>query len=597
MSNDYGQFGPVVAIAGTLIAAATALLSTWTKRTQWALIDDELGQMAQRFGGLVVAVGIGVLWFQHRPGRQSWLSLDSLSLVAIGVAALCVAIYVALRTSFTFEREVSTGPRSIAKRKVLGGFALTAAAKKALAEHTGLSRQSLFKGAAYDADQVWTPLSRALARITLIFSYLGAVAGGTVALASIAIGLLPSDRPSNEQVLASATKRWVESAEAARKNRTIVPGTPLPTGLVEARTAFEVAWRQGGLGDRSQLDPGLASKALTYVVRLYRLQETNEAVKTNSLHWADDAIRYFEERQDRPRLVEALLDKAAIMLDLSQLENASREDFEAVSKTGDALMTRIAGIASDEKKSEVLRLSSRFYYNLARPRSFRLSDNWDNNYLLLSHEKAKKAQELVPDDIRNANQLLRATIKAAKNPPQDADARWSNELRSAQAKMTALWQQKDGATSDAGNRLPALSVLGTGTLETVAREWHEAAPSVRRDTAHKLLNELQSDALPRLREAEALLRNGELKDAFGFDVYYDIARAHAQSVVMLRTVDRGRAIKEFPEVLANLGRARDNAKSTQLDAAAKDVDRDISFSKLTSGERAQLAALLRVGAK
>lgn len=596
MSNDYGQWGSIVAIGGNLVAVATAFFSTWTKRTQWTLIDDDVGRIAQRFGGLVVAVGIGVLWFRHRPGQESWLDLDTLSLVALGIAALCIALYIGLRTSCTFDREIATGPASTTKHKVLGGFALTEAAKKALAENPGLSLQELFKGGKFDLDKVWTPLSRAVAKIVLVFTYLGTVAGGTLALASISIGLAPSAQPSNEQALATATQRWIEAADAARQNRTVTPGAPLPTDLAAARTEFEVAWRQGGLGDRSRLDPDLASRSLGYVVKLYRLQETNEAVKTNSLHWADEAIRYFEERQDRPRLVEALLDKAAIMLDLSQLENASRDDFEKFSKSGDELMTRTAGIASDDKKAEVLRLSSRFYYNLARPRSFRLSDNWDNNYLLLALDKARKAQELAPDDLKNANQLLRATIKVAKNPPQDADAQWTTDLRTAQSKMKTLWQQKDGSTNDATSRLPALSVLGTGTLEVVAHEWQFTAPAARRQAAPRLLDELQADALPKLREAEALLRNGELKNAFGFDVYYDIARAHAQRVVMLRVLDRGRAAKEFQEVLANAGRARDNAKATQLDAAVKDVTRDLSFSKLAPQERSQLAELLRVGA-
>jgi hypothetical protein len=593
MSVDYGPFGSIVSGAGSLIAVGGALLLTWKKRSDWEPADEDLPLGAQRIAGLAICVVIAALWFSQHDQPSS--SLLFAAWACLAAALLFAAAYGVLIGMFTFERQVATGPRSTVRRKIVGGFVLTGQAKRLLKnQRPQVTLQEIFKGAAYDPDHVWTRSSRSLAKLCFFLAYIGTVVFGTAALAAAAIAIA---QPRQEQVLAEVSQRWIETAETAQKNGTVIAGAPLPTALAGARTSFEAAWRNAGLNDRTQLAPDVAYKALSFCVKVYRVQEENEAVKTNSVHWADEAIRHFEERQDKTRLLEALLGKAAVMLDAAQQENATKDVFENVSKTGDALMTRAAGLASPDKRAEVFRLSSRFYYNLSRPKSFRLSDNWDNNYLLLSHQRASKAYELDPKDIKNINQLLRATMKASKNPPQDGDPKWAAMLRQTQLSMKALWQQHDAATTSATSRRSALSVLGTGTLEAVAREWHELPAAARRAAAPKLAAELESDALPLLRETEALLQNGELKKAYGFDLAYDIARVHAQRAVMLALVDRARAANEFREVITNIGRARERASATQVDAAMKDVQRDLSFSKLSQVERGQLSDLLRAGVK
>lgn len=593
MSVDYGQFASVVSTAGTLMAAVGALILTWKPRAAWEPTNEDLPLGAQRIAGLVVAVVIAALWLSQRDRPDTPLMI--VAGVCLAGAVLCAAGYGLLIGMFTYERQVATGPASVVHQKIVGGFSLTPQARQRMTStKPPLTVQDLFKGAAYDPDKVWTRVSRSVAKLSFFLAYIGLVVFGTVALAAVAIAVA---QPAKGQTLLEATQRWIDAAEVARAKGTIVSGSPLPTALTVPRTAFEAAWVDAGLKERSQLDASLVAKALSYCVGVYRVQEENEAVKTHALRWADQAIQHFEERQDKPRLVEALLDKAAVMLDLAQQENTTKDAFESISKSGDALMTRAAGIASPEKRAEVLRLSSRFYYNLARPKSFRLSDAWDNNYLLLAHQRATSAHALDPKDIKNANQLLRVTIKAAKNPPQDSDARWATVLREAQGAMKEAWQRHDAGTTSAATRRSPLSVLGTGTLEAVAREWHELPQAQRAPAARRLSDELANEALPLLRETDALLQTGELKKAFGFDVAYDIARTHAQRVVMLRVVDKARATKEFPEVLANLARARERASAAQIDAAMKDVQRDLGFSKLSPPERNQLSDLLRANVK
>ncbi len=591
MAAELGHFGPMIANGTTLVATVGSLFLLLKKRAKWEPAEEDVPKLAQSIAALLVAIVLAWLWFfQLTQGNSARSSLLAVAFWSVGLAFLSAIAYAMLVSVFTYEREVAISPKRVARMKVIGGFFLRSEAKAAQAK-AKVTTQELFKGSGYDADKLWDRPNRSLAKASFLISYVGLVVCGTVALATAAMSLSLSTEGTAGIALAPATKSWIVEAESARSRGTLVAGSPLPTSLVSSRLTFETAWRNSGLKDRMAVSLDDVHTALSYTIRLYRLQEQNEPVKTNSLHWADEAIRHFEERQDKMQLVEALLDKAAIMLDLSQLRHTDQETFESISKTGDALMARAIAIAPAEKKAEVYRVSSRFYYNLARPRSFRLSDVWDNNYLLLAYERATGACEVAPSDIKNANQLLRTAIRVAQNPPQDSEPEWGKKLRAAQLAMKAAWQINDSKT--AGERLSPLSVLGTGTHEAVVREWLDLPATQRPAAAVRLLNELGDEALPRLREAEALLKNGELRIAYGFDIYYDIARAYAQRVVMMRRSNRSQAAKEFDQVEINLARARENATAPQLDAASKGVERDPSFSALSSAELTRLKAVLR----
>lgn len=595
MATDYGQFGPMIATGTTLVAAVGALFFLLKKRAKWEPAEEDVPKLAQSVAALLAAVALAWAWyFQQVQGLAARSSLLTIAFWCVAVAFVCAIVYGILVGVFTYDREVATSPKRVVRLKVIGGFFLRPEAKAAQ-RRENVTTQELFKGSGYDADKLWNRANRSLAKSSFLLSYVGLVVSGTLALATAAMSLSQHTEPTAGTTLATATKAWIAEAEAAKFNGTVVSGSPLPTALASAKVVFEAAWRNSGLKDRVAIMPDEAKNALSYTVRVYRVQEQNEPIKTNSLHWADEAIRHFEERQDKTRLVEALLDKAAIMLDLAQVRNTDKETFDGVSKTGDALMARAVAIAPPEKKADVYRISSRFYYNLARPKSFRLSEAWDNNYLLLAYERASGAYDAVPSDIKNANQLLRCAMKASRNPPQDSDPEWGRKLRAAQVAMKTAWQVNDSKTQ--GDRLSPLNVLGTGTLEAVAREWKDLPTAQRPSASERLLNELANDALPKLREAEALLKNGELRIAYGFDIYYDIARTYAQRVVMMRPSNRSQASKEFEQVEVNFARARENATAVQLDSASKDVERDPSFAALSSSEQVRLRTVLRGATK
>jgi hypothetical protein len=394
--------------------------------------------------------------------------------------------------------------------------------------------------------------------------------------------------------LSKCIELWITEAEFARSTNTLSAGNLPPTSLVEARNKFESAWRQAALAERKFQDPEKTFKALSYLNRLYRIVEHDSSSQQNANFWADESIRFFEEIQNKKYLTEALLDKAAIYLDIAQLGHNDKPQFDAMANNGSAVMAKAYQTASEEQRPSVLRITSRFYYSLARPKSFRLSENWDNNYLLLSYQKAKLAYELAPTDSKNANQLARTVIKSSKNPPQDSDNEWTMLLRDSQQKLRKAWIANQSTLVGLDQRLSPLNVLGVATLEAVAREWSSQTQSTRMSKAASYIAEIDSDAIAPLREAAALLQNSALRKSYGFDLYYDVARAQALKTAVMRTFSVQRADKEFQELRANLLIAKENAKTSQLEAAVKDLATEITFTMLTQEERNSLLDTLSI---
>lgn len=395
--------------------------------------------------------------------------------------------------------------------------------------------------------------------------------------------------------LVNSLTYWVSAAEAARKAKTISSSSPLPTELVNSRNEFERSWRGSSLNERKKLNTELAFKGLSYTNRLYRVVESDSSIKPNAVYWADESIHFFEEIQDAEYLTEALIDKAALYLDISQLGHNDKQQFEDMAREGDAVMSRAYQIANEEQQATVLRISSRFYYNLARPASFRLSDEWDNNYLLLGYEKALKAFEAAPEDSKNANQLARVTIKASKNPPQDTDPSWTEKLRYSKEKLKQAWINSQASRTGLMERLSPLNVLGVVTLETLSREWQELDAGARRTKSKKYREELDIDAIAPLREAVALLKNTQLRKAYGFDIYYDIPRAQSVKIDVVRQISGVQSTGIFSEAKKNLGKAKENAKTSQLEASVKDIDHEITFSFLSPNEKEELKQVLSIG--
>ncbi len=380
---------------------------------------------------------------------------------------------------------------------------------------------------------------------------------------------------------------WTNAAKSARKKGTIHADRPLPNELVTKRDAFQEWWYNTSLKEKRKIDDDLLFDALSFVSRLYRMQERQSESKPSATTWSENAIDYFEQIQNPEYLVESLLDRAAIYLELSQIEHTEAKKFRNTAEEGDSTMARAASLASDSQKPEVYRTWSRFYYNLARPQDGILSDDWDNNYLFLSYQKMQAAFDMQPEQIENATQLARITQKLAANPPQNEDHKWTRKLRKSQQALIEKWEEKENNITTPKNRIPPLNIIAVITLDLVRRKWTEAEQG-NIPAAAQAIAELENIALPAQREVLALVQHTEWAEDYDFDISYDLGRIYSLIVVVMDSIDSERAEGMFREAINNMKTAREGGSATQNDSAFQSIDGDSNLSLLNESRKVVL---------
>jgi hypothetical protein len=183
--SNYGVLRHVVSGASSIIAAGAAIALTWRGRAKWEPSEEDIRQGPQRVGGLVAAIFIAVLWFENKSSPKSHL-LISVAIIGAAICVLTLLAYSFLIASKTLTlKYVVNGV--VKERKIIGGFRRTANTKTVLKERKNLTMQELFAGTAYDVDKVWTPRSRAVAKVIFVACYLALTVSGTVALAGAAM--------------------------------------------------------------------------------------------------------------------------------------------------------------------------------------------------------------------------------------------------------------------------------------------------------------------------------------------------------------------------------------------------------------------------
>ncbi len=189
---DYGVFAQLVAVAGSLMSAATAISLTWKGRAKWEPDDQDLPKGAQRVGGLISAAAIGALWWAFASAKV----LKAPAILWIGGGALLAAllallVYGILITVFMYDQEITTDGKTGSKIKIVGGFWLSQHAKTVLRQQAAANKpvtvQLLFKGSAYSPDNIWPRFGRALAKACFNLSYILLVAAGTIALTCVSL--------------------------------------------------------------------------------------------------------------------------------------------------------------------------------------------------------------------------------------------------------------------------------------------------------------------------------------------------------------------------------------------------------------------------
>jgi hypothetical protein len=175
------------------MSATAAITFTWKRRAQWEPSEQDVAAAPQKVGGLLTAVGIGIIW-----KRLNDVTYDPLlTRLAVGLAVGCLVsliVYTFLISTKTYTQQYSPSRNQTASRKIIGGFCFEEAAKAKLLERPDLTVQDLLSGAGYDPDRVWKPACRAAAKVCFILGYLGLTVCGSIALASTAILLLPKER-------------------------------------------------------------------------------------------------------------------------------------------------------------------------------------------------------------------------------------------------------------------------------------------------------------------------------------------------------------------------------------------------------------------
>lgn len=204
--TDYGVFGSVVSVAGTIVAMGTALTLGWKGRARWEPVEEDVPRAPQKVASLVAALIVVLIWAQLNDIQYK----NTLTRIVIGCsAALIVSLIVyGLLQGFIYtkvqkKRGSPANSKATEEIKVIGGLWL----KKAARERVGmpeskqepgqppsqtLTVQRMFALCEYLKDELWSRPSQQLASMLFTIAYLGLMITGTVALgaASILTGLV-----------------------------------------------------------------------------------------------------------------------------------------------------------------------------------------------------------------------------------------------------------------------------------------------------------------------------------------------------------------------------------------------------------------------
>lgn len=395
---------------------------------------------------------------------------------------------------------------------------------------------------------------------------------------------------STTNSLEAAAVDWLDVADRLRGST--LPGAPLALQLINARARFETHWLDAGLATRRAADQTALRRALAQTIRSYRFQEDGNPERPNALKWADEMVSHFREAGDSHALTEALLEKAAIYLELSQLNHTDTARFALISRDGDRLLQDCYSIAGAEQRPEVLRIWSRFYYNLARPSSGRLSERWDDRFLALADEKIDGALALQPDALRNLNQKARVTQRRARNTLDAPRQDWADRLWDIFRRFSTAWRATEALLNRPEDRISPMNVLAILALDAVAYQLAVLDGRGRMAEAGRLLHTIDEVALPVQRQAWAMVRNTNLARAYGFDTVYDLARLHALRAVLVGLLGTGRQNEDIDAAAKMLAEAREAATVRQLDASRESLNGDVVFIWLPDYARVRLQNIL-----
>lgn len=171
--SEYGVFANVVAIAGSLAAAAGAIGLAWMRRARWQPPEEAVSQGTAKVAGLVSMVAIALL-YAFGADQLGKAGLARIALIGLGIVIVSLSLTTLLSVSRTFQK---------ADKKILGGFRLTAEARRVQEQHQQSEQEMLDT---VRADKVWTRGSIALCHMLATLGFTTLIASGTISLAAAA---------------------------------------------------------------------------------------------------------------------------------------------------------------------------------------------------------------------------------------------------------------------------------------------------------------------------------------------------------------------------------------------------------------------------
>ncbi|SRR6266446_1265069 len=187
---DYGVLTGLVGGIGALIAASTAIMLSFKGRQKWEPSEEDIPKGPVKVVGTLTAVGVGLLYYwasqlRYNENTYFWITIVCAFSLVLGFLA-----YVILITVYTYERQIVV-EGEMKEDKIIGGFWLTSQAREVQQQYpeTKNNIQRLLQGAAFNVDDVWPRVSRALAKVFFLLAYFTIIIGGCLALAAVAIML------------------------------------------------------------------------------------------------------------------------------------------------------------------------------------------------------------------------------------------------------------------------------------------------------------------------------------------------------------------------------------------------------------------------
>jgi hypothetical protein len=503
----------------------------------------------------------------------------------IGAMMLGSVVLVFL-TSFVYRLKNDPNDKPV---PALGGFWRTKEASQLA--HAGKSVSEIICLRDQISDKVWPPTSRGMARVVSVIA-LALFCGGLTSVMT-----LTAAGPS----FAKTMHAWISDSEQALKQDGIVANQNLPFKLQAELAGFETLWHQSPFAEKQGVKQEELFHALKNAIQINRLRESSDTLKSTSLAWADETIRYFHQTGNLELQAESLVEKANIEFEIAQLKNPLPGEFHRHTEDANALMsdamTQCAS-CNDDQKSEILRLWSRSLYDLARPPSGKLSDDWDGANLGVSYDKMREVVRLAPNELKNYTQLARVVQRAGENPPRRADPSWTEVMRTTLKELREKWANVESSKKEPDQRIPPLNIQAVLTLDTVFREWqsHQKLPAAeKRSRLRGDLKEIEDGSIRPQSEVLALLPNSFWRESFKFDARYDLARMYAMRYSLLNLLDGPNsdsttsALKQLNSEFAG---ALSLATKLQRDSVADDLNKRVGLKQLNEEQRVDLRKLM-----